>query len=111
MLRVLTAALFGFLLWAWLSRYGSQAMVITGVCEIDSECIKWKGDDSCCASWDTRQGLGVCKPMGNRGQPCQMSNEMQGHPSDIKRSFWRCPCGPGLQCVYLKKELPYGLCL
>ncbi|CAH1255273.1 prokineticin Bm8-f-like [Branchiostoma lanceolatum] len=111
MLRLMTALLVGFLLWAWLSRQGSQAMVITGVCEIDSECIKWKGENSCCASWNSRQGLGVCKPMGRRGQPCQLVNEMQGHPSDCKRSFWRCPCGPGLQCVYLKKEVPYGLCI
>ncbi|XP_061074541.1 prokineticin-2 [Conger conger] len=80
--------LFGFLLIS----HGSSA-VITGACEMDTQC----GGAMCCAVSLWIRSLRMCTPMGLEGDDCHpVSHKV---PFFGKRLHHTCPCLPNLVCV------------
>ncbi|XP_078664167.1 uncharacterized protein LOC144907240 [Branchiostoma floridae x Branchiostoma belcheri] len=82
----------------------SRAVVLTGVCSMDSDCALARGEGWCCAPWNpwTVYEVSVCKPPGSAGAPCLLSRTDTRSPRSqqaLERQFWRCPCKHGLVCV------------
>ncbi|KAJ8258546.1 hypothetical protein COCON_G00175580 [Conger conger] len=81
--------LFGFLLIS----HGSSA-VITGACEMDTQC----GGAMCCAVSLWIRSLRMCTPMGLEGDDCHpVSHKV---PFFGKRLHHTCPCLPNLVSVF-----------
>ncbi|KAI8482441.1 hypothetical protein Bbelb_398370 [Branchiostoma belcheri] len=43
-----------------------QGIVFTGECRSDDHCLRHVSPDTCCAFWDPKGGLNVCKKLGER---------------------------------------------
>ncbi|XP_024916213.1 prokineticin-2 isoform X2 [Cynoglossus semilaevis] len=75
---------------------GSSA-IITGVCELDSQC----GGGMCCAVSLWIGSLRMCTTMGQEGDDCHpMSHKV---PFFGKRLHHSCPCLPNLSCIATDK--------
>ncbi|XP_035664640.1 toxin MIT1-like [Branchiostoma floridae] len=92
----------------------SGAIIMTGVCENDMECIVGRGQGSCCASFVTSgilSGIPVCKPPAAEGDDCHLLLEaFVPYPHTSPRYYWQCPCGPGLRCLPVKRGDVIGKC-
>ncbi|KAM7402598.1 hypothetical protein PAMP_017822 [Pampus punctatissimus] len=76
--------------------HGSSA-VITGACEMDSQC----GGGMCCAVSLWIRSLRMCTPMGLEGDECHpMSHKV---PFFGKRLHHTCPCLPNLSCTTVEE--------
>ncbi|KAM9859107.1 prokineticin-2 [Aulostomus maculatus] len=72
--------------------HGSSA-VITGACEMDSQC----GGAMCCAVSLWIPSLRMCTSMGQEGDSCHpLSHKV---PFFGKRLHYTCPCLPSLSCI------------
>ncbi|CAL8337107.1 unnamed protein product [Merluccius merluccius] len=67
--------------------------VITGACELDTQC----GRGMCCAVSLWIRSLRMCTPIGQEGDDCHpMSHKI---PFQGKRLHHTCPCLPSLACI------------
>ncbi|CAH1251863.1 prokineticin Bm8-f-like [Branchiostoma lanceolatum] len=93
---------------------GSGAIVMTGVCQNDVECMAGRGEGSCCASFvksGILSGIPICKPPAGEGDDCHLILEaFVPYPHDSPRYYWQCPCGPGLTCLPVKRGDVIGKC-
>ncbi|KAI8481349.1 hypothetical protein Bbelb_409130 [Branchiostoma belcheri] len=92
----------------------SGAIVMTGVCQNDVECIAERGQGSCCAPFVTSgilSGIPVCKPPATEWDDCHLITEaFIPYPHTGPRYYWQCPCGTGLRCIPVRRGEVIGKC-
>ncbi|KAI8501188.1 hypothetical protein Bbelb_212830 [Branchiostoma belcheri] len=89
----------------------ADAMVVTGVCAGDTECIESRGSGFCCAPFNPNAAMRVCKPAGQAGELCHVASNVMPYPWDQgARKFWRCACAEGTSCVPNHPGAKLGTC-
>ncbi|CAH1272966.1 PROK2 [Branchiostoma lanceolatum] len=93
-----------------INEQASKAMVVTGVCAGDSECIESRGTGFCCAPFNPNSAMRVCKPPGQAGELCHVASNIMPYPWNGGRRFWRCACAEGTICVPNHPGAKLGTC-
>ncbi|CAH1269038.1 Hypp4070 [Branchiostoma lanceolatum] len=90
--------------------FASGMMPITGFCQTDADCIDADGDDtSCCAQWNVKMPIRVCKSLRDEGQICKVNSP--DFPLLIRqRNSFLCPCHSGFECHPLEGKYRVGKC-
>eukprot|EP00058_Branchiostoma_floridae_P019551 XP_002605041.1 hypothetical protein BRAFLDRAFT_85187 [Branchiostoma floridae] len=87
-----------------------RAMVVTGVCAGDTECLESRGDGFCCAPFNPNSAMRVCKPPGQEGELCHVASNIVPYPWEGARKFWRCACAGEMVCVPNHPGAKLGTC-
>ncbi|XP_078597840.1 prokineticin Bo8-like [Branchiostoma floridae x Branchiostoma japonicum] len=91
--------------------YGAgQGIVFTGECQSDDHCLRHVSPDTCCAFWDPKGALNVCKKLGEWQQLCQVTPQDIPYPFGGRKITWVCPCGVDLTCRPLLPGAKFGTC-
>eukprot|EP00058_Branchiostoma_floridae_P009156 XP_002594644.1 hypothetical protein BRAFLDRAFT_77623 [Branchiostoma floridae] len=83
------------LLAVWAAIPTIRAIIITGACRSDEDCMEGKGRPACCSPLNPYTPVRVCKPLGAVGDPCHTATNRMRYPFPGIRTFWRCPCFEG----------------
>ncbi|XP_019640283.1 PREDICTED: uncharacterized protein LOC109482064 [Branchiostoma belcheri] len=90
--------------------FASGLMPITGFCQSDADCIHADGDDiSCCAQWNVKMPIRVCKSLRKEGQVCKV-NTPDFPLLERQRNSFLCPCHGGFECQPLEGKYRVGKC-